>query len=261
MKAFANSILSLFLVLSAYSSWAASTQTETNEAVQNLILECAAASGDQRVFSEKASEFEKLMSGNRTNLCRQLLIFMTTKNDQADLPNEAGWAVIALFQNMKFTDQEKFAALVPLMDTGKLTLEGPDDEEMGRQLLRNIDRAHKKQKPDFHLYKNLMDERKQNPPQWLTKHMYESAPTDALSTMANVYLKKDEAEALMDKAKDKDEGKALDLLSKRSEWWAHLYVAEKMKKNPKLRSATVLERLKKSKHALVQEAVQKIEKK
>jgi len=42
-------------------------------------------------------------------------------------------------------------------------------------------------------------------------------------------------------------------------WWEELYVAEKMKRNPKLRDPELVKQLKKSKHAVVREAVQEIE--
>ena len=89
--------------------------------------------------------------------------------------------------------------------------------------------------------------------------MYAKSPESALSSMANVYLKKDEAKMLTDKINDTDEAECLDQLSQRSEWWVQFYVAEKIRQNPKLRSSTVIERLKKSRHFLVQEDIKEIE--
>lgn len=258
MKIVVKNIL-VVLVFSCSLYGAETTKVEVNEKVQEVILQVAAATGGQTDFQEKANEFEHLMSGNRTNLCRQLLIFMTTKHDTANLPNHAGWGVIALFKKMNFTAQERLAAVTPLMDAGWLTLEGPDDEEMGRQFLRDIDKGHKKQKPDFQLYKDLLNKRKQNPPGWLAQHMYESAPTAALTTLAEVYLNPEQAKALVDQVKSEDDAQSVDRLSKRPEWWAKLYAAEKMNQNPKLRDPELIKQLKKSNNPVVNATVQEIE--
>jgi len=82
-----------------------------------------------------------------------------------------------------------------------------------------------------------------------------------LSTLAEVYLEPEQAKALVDQVKGEDDAKAVDRLSQRPEWWAQLYVAEKLRQNPKLQSSAVLERIKKSDHPLVLESVGKIKKK
>jgi hypothetical protein len=89
--------------------------------------------------------------------------------------------------------------------------------------------------------------------------MYAKSPDAALSSMASVYLEKAKAKAFVDQVKREDEAQAVVRLSKRPEWWAKLYAAEKMKQNPKLRDPELIEQLKKSKNPLVSTTIQEIE--
>jgi hypothetical protein len=77
--------------------------------------------------------------------------------------------------------------------------------------------------------------------------------------VTSVYLDKDEAKTLADQVKAEDEAQAVDRLSKRTEWWAKLYAAEKMKQNPKLRDPELMKQLKKSNDPVVSAAIQEIE--
>ena len=50
----------------------------------------------------------------------------------------------------------------------------------------------------------------------------------------------------------------MDILSRRKEWWARLYVAKIMRQHPAFRQSEVVERLKRDKHPLIREAMTSI---
>ncbi len=146
-------------------------------------------------------------------------------------------------------------AVVPYLNTSDIDL-----RKKLYSVLMWVDQV-KGSKKDYSFYESYIKPRKESPPQPLVKYMYKKAPDAALSSMAAVYLDKDEAKALIDQVKGEDDAQAVDRLSKRPEWWAKLYVAEKMKKNPKLHDPELIEQLKKSEHLIVREAAQEIEQK
>jgi hypothetical protein len=78
--------------------------------------------------------------------------------------------------------------------------------------------------------------------------------------MANAY-QKEEVKSLLDKDKNKSEAEVLGQFSECSEWWIQLYVAGKLRKNPKLRSSVNIEKLKQSKHPLVHEILKESQEK
>lgn len=163
------------------------------------------------------------------------------------------WVII---EQMNISQDDIRSALIPCLET--------DDRELVREVhewLEGVDYDRSAKRYAFASYEKVIRDARNGIPQGLVKYMYDTSPDAALSSMAAVYLDKDAAKALVDQVKSEDDAQAVDHLSKRPEWWAKLCAAEKLRKNPKLRTPTVLDRLKKSDHHLVQEAIKKIEKK
>ena len=75
--------------------------------------------------------------------------------------------------------------------------------------------------------------------------------------MSRVYGDKTAETELADKLKG-DPKAALQSLADRPEWWARLYVAETMKKQPQLRDAAILKKLEKDDDPLVKGKVAEI---
>ena len=200
-------------------------------------------------FKKKLTELKE-MAGGVQEFVVQLLYFRV----HAKTTKEAMMPIVVI-QRLEISQDDQVAGVLPYLETDNKSV-----LKESYEWLEGIDYNRKTRKYEFNRHEDTIREKKSDVPAGLVKYMYTKSPDSALSAMANVYLKKDEAKALMNEARDKDEAKALDLLSKRSEWWVHFYVAEKMRKNPKSRSSVVLDRLKKSKHPLVQKAIKEIEK-
>ncbi|MBU0486245.1 MAG: hypothetical protein KKB30_17210 [Proteobacteria bacterium] len=233
----------------------------TNDALQKTIgdIGLTAAKGDREGFAQKADKLLQDMKGRRVELCQQILVFMTIKHEA--LPQQVGWSILALYKYMNFTSDEKVAAVVPLVTEGAMTLDGPGNERLGRSILREVDRPHGlKASADFGPYTRfLKTSSEQNRPAWLLAYMFNQEPLEAVSSMARVDLSNTEAESLVQTIMSlPNEKTTLQTLADRSEWWAHLYVAEIMKKNPRLRDTEILKRLEKDDHPLVREALSEI---
>ena len=107
---------------------------------------------------------------------------------------------------------------------------------------------------DFTEYEKYLKDRKSGPPETLVKYIFDRDPKAAVLSMARIYGDKATESQLADQIKG-DPKAALPSLADRPEWWAHLYVAETMKRNPQLCDPEILKRLEKDEHPLVQEAI------
>ena len=199
-------------------------------------------SGTEEQFRSKLTQLKNMAHGDVENLVPELLYFST----QAKGMREAMLAGV-IIKELKITKENIANGVLPYLDS-------PDGKmrKQSHNWLGEVDAGRSGKEPDFGVYESIIRKRKGDVPKGLVRYMYAKSPESALSTMASIYLTRDRAEALM------NEAGALETLSKRSEWWVNLYVAETMKRNPKLRSSVALEHLKKSEHPLVQEAIKEI---
>ena len=110
---------------------------------------------------------------------------------------------------------------------------------------------------DFVEFDAYLKKQKDTPPLSLIEFMYRVEPDGAVVAMARLYEGKTSAEKLK-KNLEANVPSTLENLSKSNKWWENLYAVKKMKKVRSLRSSAVIERLKKSKHPLVQETIKKL---
>jgi len=261
MKNLVLSIVVNVIFVSCFVVVANAGTVVTNAGLQKAISDIAliAANGNREGFAAKVQKLSQEMKDHRVDLCRQILIFMTIKHEA--LPQEAGWSILALYKHMNFTADEKVAAIVPLVTHNVLTLDGPGNERLGRSILREIDRPHGlKAKPDFAPYTRFLKASEDlDKPTWLMGYMFDQEPLEALTSLAGVYLSRAEADPLVQMTSGAPTQKAtLRSLSDRPEWWARLYVAETMKKQPQLRNTAILKKLEKDDNPLVQKIIAEI---
>jgi len=255
----------LLMLLAMFSTTALAEQHGQNVAiapdgaVQSFLKALSSTNAQKQQQNVSSSETEKDLgqklielqekAGGAQELVRQLLYFgaQSKSTREGMLP----WVII---EQMSISQDDIRSALVPCLET--------DDRELLREVnewLEGIDYDRSAKRYAFSSYEKVIRDARNAIPQGLVKYMYETSPDAAFSCMATVYLDKDEAKTLIDQVKSEDEVQAVDQLSKRPEWWAKLYVAEKMKQNPKLRDPELIEQLKKSKNPVVNATIQEIE--
>ncbi|OGV44929.1 MAG: hypothetical protein A2X46_17325 [Lentisphaerae bacterium GWF2_57_35] len=108
--------------------------------------------------------------------------------------------------------------------------------------------------PDFDAFSSYIEQNKNRPPQKLVAYMYGCNPQAAALSMARIYGDKDAEADLANKLKN-DPKAVLQTFASRSEWWARLYVAEMMKKNPQLRDVSLIEKLTQDPHPLIRKTI------
>jgi hypothetical protein len=136
---------------------------------------------------------------------------------------------------------------------------GTADPQLRKELhhtLMWVDQMHGSKK-DFTQYEFYLKNNTNDSTKALVTYMYDRDPPAALLSMARIYGTKD-VEADLAAILKSDPKAALQSLADRPEWWARLYVAEMMKKNPQLRDPVILKKLEKDNHPLVREKVAEI---
>ena len=100
-------------------------------------------------------------------------------------------------------------------------------------------------------------EQKRNIPKGIVDYMFSREPRAAVLSMARVYGD-NVVEADIANILSGEPMAALHTLAERSEWWAHLYVASILEKDPLLRTPERMDILVKDTHPIVQEKVSKL---
>jgi len=205
--------------------------------------------GTQDQLTTRLEQLKRVAEREECNLVVELLHFSMQSESMRE-----GMLPGVLIEQLKISKENIARGLIPILDTDDQGL-----REKCRNWLGEVEANDSVQGPDFSIYESIIRGNKTNVPRGLTMHMYDTDAETALRSFASVYLEEAEAEALADSVRARDDAESLDQLSRRADWWAQLYVIEKMRKNPQLRSAVVLERLSKSRDTLVQESIRDLE--
>jgi hypothetical protein len=203
--------------------------------------------GEQEEFRQKLAELQD-KAGGAQKFVLQLLYFSAHARSMRQ-----GMLPLVVVDELNISADDRAAAIVPLLDTGDQAV-----LEQAYEWLQVVDFDGETRELRFSRHENVLRRETADVPKGLIRYMYATSPDAALSSLATVYLDKDAAKALVDRVKGENDAQAVDHLSQRPEWWAQLYVAEKLRKNPKLHSVHVLERIKGSDHPLVKEKVAEI---
>ena len=201
--------------------------------------------GPEQSLSERLIQL-RTMAGQDQNLAMQLMYFSDQTKDEREtmLP---GFILQQLaISNAVFAD-----VCLPLLSS--------EDEPTRRLGSKWLTRADYKPNGgvDFSRYEDILREKKQNPPQGLIRYMYSRNPLAALLSMSRVCGDMASEAELAEKLKG-DPRAVLASLADGPEWWARLYVAETMKKQPQLRDAAILKKLEKDDNVLIKEKVAEI---
>ena len=111
--------------------------------------------------------------------------------------------------------------------------------------------------PDFDGFSSYVERNKEPPPRKLVGYMYSLNPRVAVLAMARIYGGETAERQLAEQLKV-DPKATLQSLAERPEWWAHLYVATMMEKDPGLQTPGIMKRLQDEKDPLVREILARL---
>jgi len=224
---------------------------QPNKEIQSLLKgllstnEHEMLSGTEEAFRGKLEQLRKLAKTD-TEIVSQLIYFSIYAKGMKEsmLPG-------VIIEQMKIPDSTFAEVGLPLLDS--------KDESMRKIAAKWLTRADHVSKGgvDFSRYESILREKKDNPPQGLIRYMYNRNPQTAVATVARVYGKDVPESEITTKAKSGVK-ESVEYFSGRSEWWAHLYVATMMEKEPYLRTPELIKKLEQDTDPLVREKVSKM---
>ena len=203
---------------------------------------------------------EELVDHDNVKLTQELICYKSQAKGVAESMLPA-----LIIKDMKIHKEDIFWGVMPLLDCNDMKKRQEAYEVL--EIFENVEVHQKK----FSFYEEMLKKYDEKIPLSLIDHMYSESPETALSTMANVYMTKENAAELMHQVRttpdwktkpgwfsDKDivsDPQTMVTLSKRSEWWILLYVAKRMQKNSQSFSEEALTNLKKCQHPLVMQTL------
>lgn len=206
------------------------------------------STGTKEELHQKLIDLQKIAGGEK-EIVLQLMYFHSYANgmEEAMLPG-------FVLDQLAITNSIFFDVCLPM-----LTSEDESTRQLGTKWLTRADHVPKGG-VDFSRYESILREKKQNPPQGLIRYMYGRDPQAAVVTLARVYGKDVPESEVTAKAKGSVK-ESVDYFVGRSEWWAHLYVATMMEKEPYLRTPELVKKLEQDTDPLVREKVTKLKEK
>ncbi len=216
-----------------------------DDKLQALITKVA-ESRDEKEFKERLEPLRNMEPAMRTNIVLQVILNASRRHDPAY------WLPYLVVKELGISDQSFIRIMVPYASVD----EGSLRKEIRNRLIA-ADQLRQGGPPDFSSYEVILQENMNDVPEGLVKYMYERNAQAALLSMSRVFGDKATETELVDKLKG-DPKAALQSLADRPEWWAHLYAAETMKKQPQLRDTAILKKLEKDDNPLVKEMLDEI---
>ena len=192
--------------------------------------------------------FEQLrkMAGQDKELVLQLLYF-----DQHAATERARWLSMAVVKELGISN-ETFAEV-------GLSLLNAKDEATQKMAFKCLTRADRNSDGDidFGRFETILREEKASPSQGLIRYMYDRDPQAAVIALARVFGPDTPEPEIAFNAKG-GAIEAVDYFAGRSEWWAHLYVAVMMEKEPHLQTPALMKRLQNEMDPLVRQVLERL---
>jgi len=203
------------------------------------------STGTQEELRQKLAEVQKMAGGDK-EMVLQLLYFSAHASgmEEAMLPG-------FILEQLAISKTDFAAAVLPLLDS-----EDESTRHLAAEHLPFAD-ANTKGGVDFSRYETILREKKQNPPPGLIRYMYGRNPQAAVIAVARVYSPDVPETEVAVKAKSGVK-ESVNYFAGRSDWWAHLYVAAMMEKEPYLRTPELVKKLEQDTDPLVREKVSKL---
>ena len=177
-------------------------------------------------------------------LFQQIILYMRFGATSED----RGYGGIGMLSMLNVDSTTKVNTVVPLLDASDAEL-----RNIAVHLLRSIDKDKARAEGvNFDAYEQVLQENPSNQPLALIGYMYDRDPQTAVKSMIRVYapnVAQSEVAAKMSIGVKE----SMDYFAARSEWWAHLYVAAMMEKNPFLRTPELVKKLEQDNNPLVRE--------
>lgn len=181
---------------------------------------------------------------NKSFLVQQVMLYLRFKANT----EERGYGAVVILNKLDVDKTTKIKAAMPQLDATDAQL-----QKIASDVLRSADKDNSHADgTDFSLYDGILRETPITPPAALVRYMYDRNPQAAVVTVARIFGQNVPETEVAAKAKGGVK-ESVDYFAGRSEWWAHLYVAAMMEKEPYLRTPELVKKLEQDDNPLVRE--------
>ena len=222
-----------------------------DQAIQSSLE--ALVSADEQQVAVRTEEsvresFEQLrkMAGTDKELVLQLLYFDTHARTE-----RARWLSMAIVKLLEIPNET-------FVEVGLSLLNAGDDatQRLAFKCLARTDR-NSDGDIDFGRYEAILRDKRESPPQGLIRYMYDRDSQAAVIAVARVYSPNVPEPEIVAHTK-RGVIEAADYFASRPEWWAHLYVATMMNKEPYLQTPALMKRLQNETDPLVRQVLDRL---
>lgn len=204
-------------------------------------------SGTEDQLRNKLEQLKEMVGGDQKKLVEQLFCYRVKAREmrEALLP-------MVIMKQLGVCDDTLVQGILPYLESSDAHV-----VKEASEWLWGTDKNRATGGYDFHRYKAVLEKAKPRVPPGLIRYMYDCDPQTAVVTIVQMYDQNAPESEVAVKAKSGVK-ESVDYFAGRSEWWAHLYVAAMMEKEPYLRTSELVKKLEQDANPLVREKVSKL---
>jgi hypothetical protein len=230
-----------------------------NEKVQSFLHSLASTNlqerrklfsgGTEEELQQKYAEVQEIAGGTEQLIAQLLYCRVHAKTMEE--------AIVPLFvaEQLGLSKDDIAEGLLPYLESDDRSVVKEASEWLG-----GTDRALGIE-ADLSRYEKILREKQGEAPMGLLRYMFDRDPQAAVVTVARVYGGPDVPETEVAAKVKSGVKESVDYFAGRPEWWAHLYVAAMMEKEPYLRTPEMIEKLEQDPDPLVREKVSAVKEK
>jgi hypothetical protein len=186
---------------------------------------------------------------NKTFLVQQVVLYLRFNANTED----RGYGAVVILNKLNMDKATKIKAILPHLNASDAEL-----RNIAMHVLRSTDKAKARtERVDFAAYEQVLRENPMKQTIALIGYMFDRDPQAAVLTVSRVYSPDVSETEITAKAKSGVK-ESVDYFAARPEWWAHLYVAAMIEKEPYLRTPELVKKLEQDDNPLVREKVSKL---
>ncbi|MDI6809938.1 MAG: hypothetical protein QME66_13380 [Candidatus Eisenbacteria bacterium] len=204
-------------------------------------------SGTEDQLRNKLEQLKGIVGGNQAKLVEQLFCYRVNAQGmrEALLP-------MVIMKQLGVSDDALVQGMLPYLESSDTHV-----VKEASEWLWGTDKNRATGGYDFRRYKAVLEKAKPRVPPGLIRYMYDRDPQTAVVTVVQMYDQNAPESEVSTKAKSGVK-ESVDYFIGRPEWWAHLYVAAMIEKEPYLRTPEMMKKLEQDDNPLVREKMSKL---
>lgn len=216
---------------------------------QAVIDSIAAQMGGGRASQQEGLNALKRIEESHTNMdafIQQVILYLRWGANT----EERGYGAMGIINQLNADKTTMIRAVLPYLEASDCEV-----QRIATHVLRSVDKDKLyNEGVDFSLYSSFLERTPTNPPVPLIYYMYDRNPQAAIIMVARIFSPEVSESEVATMAKS-SVNESVAYFTRRTEWWAHLYVTEMLEKEPSMLTLDILDKLWVNDNPIVQEKV------